>query len=231
MVNTPLVAFTGLASGTSIIVVDYQYAKSWGCYLFCAFIAITVAALLVGIYYMGRSLIVESYQKLPNLKALKEHSDRLREYWSKQNLPDDEASKKASVDFQEYMNDQFATAASWNSRINVGRGARLHRALISAAIAAAALVPSAGLYVYNKASATDKAYNVKVLDGQPTNSIQIFAEPNMSQKSSGQNGPTQNSSPNQPSPQPSAPIAKPVGPANEFFKSTTIPDRLVKKDK
>jgi hypothetical protein len=230
-VNIPLVVMAALTSAVSIVLVDYQYQYTIQCYLFGVTAGASLLSLLCGLYFLCRAAISPNYKKLPNPKALREHSFTLKNWRRRQGLPVSEADALSKVDFEEYLNELLADAAAWNGNVNRDRGAYVQRALLACACAVVVLIPSGGLYVFNKVSSTDKIYSVQLL-GKPNICSAYSPEPAMSNNLP--DVPASTPQPERSQPPATAPVPTPApfnvdpqppGPANEFFKTHTISEK------
>lgn len=216
-VNVPIVAITVLTSAASAALLDFPYqldVKSWVFLLLCL---LGFAALLFAVYSGFRSFWGYEYQKLPDATQLRSHFEGLcRWHENCGNSPED-AKASALLDFADYLDERLAEAVEWNSKNNLARGNYVHRATAAIAFALMFFLPSAGIYVYTKATAEERLYRVRLV---PPESIE--KDQQMPTPSTPDPAPAPSPPPTEPAAPASAPaqfIAKPIGPPNTNFKS------------
>ena len=208
--NIPIVAITVVASATCAILIDFQYKQSMECYAFIAFAVSAILAFVFSVSCLFRSFWNYEYHKLPTSSLLKQHHDSLKTWHLGNGNSAEEAMKTAEADFADFIEERLAKATDRNSQNNIVRGNYLHLATAAVAYAVVFLLPAGGIYIYNKASRTDKIQSIKIVDP-----ISIKDGKMASNSSSGGNNP------------PAAPATaptinpKPAGPPNTAFKGNT----------
>jgi hypothetical protein len=205
--NTPIVALTILGGALASIITGFKYSQSWLTYLFLAFVILTCISMLICIYKIVRTFLGYSYQKIPNANLLKQHLKELKVWHSTNNGTETAAQN----DFNEYFDERLSEAAEHNSQNNIKRGNYLHDATVSVVIAFIFLFIASPFYIYQKVSANENIYQVKL----------IKEEVKMSENESGNSNQTQQASPAAAPAQTPTAAPKPSGPQNVIFKGNT----------
>lgn len=205
--NTPIVALTILGGALASIITGFKYSQGWITYIFLAAVTLTCISMLVCIYKVVRTFLGYSYQKIPGANLLKQHLQDLKDWHSNNGGSDDGAQK----DFDEYFNERLSEAAEHNSQNNIKRGNYLHDATASVVIAFIFLFIASPFYIYQKVSAQENIYQVKLIKEEVT----------MAENESGSNNQTQQAAPTAAPAQTPTAAPKPSGPQNVIFKGNS----------
>jgi hypothetical protein len=215
--NIPVVAITVAASAISVILLDYKYSRDLLSYFFGGFASLSLLTVAFSFYSLFRSFWNYEYHKLPNAKALRQHSEGLHEWHLNNGSSLQDAVTHTNADFTDYLTNKIAEAADWNSQNNVVRGNYLHRATVAIALGVTLFFPAALMYAYNKAVSEDKIHQVRITESVVLKQKEPTVSNNQSSSSPSQTTPA-------PTPAPAAtplPSAKPAGPPNSVFRGNS----------
>ena len=215
--NIPIVSITVIGGALSTMVLSFPYSGGFGTIGFVVAAMLSVAAILIALFFVLRSLIGYTYAKIPSPTALAEHFRDLETWHRNNGETEEKASSLAKVDFSAYLDQRLAEASEKNSQNNIRRGNFVHDATVLVSAALAFLVVAAPMYVQAKASQTDTIYRVEMV-----NPITIIrGVETMAEKDTG--GGNTGAQPTQAEQKTAAPIQtqpKPAGPPNTEFRSS-----------
>jgi hypothetical protein len=215
--NLPILGLTIIGSALSLIIVGYKYSITFQSIAFTSLVSLCALLMLWTMYYIVRSLIGYTYEKIPASKIMLEHFNELK-IWQSNNGGDD---AKATKDFNDYIQSRLSEAADNNSVNNIKRGSFIHGATITVAFAFIFLVLSSPFYVYQKTIKNNPVYQVKIIQTNPN----IVKENIMT--TSNDNKPTDTPAA---APAKVVPVAKPTGPSNVRFKGNADLGKIQTKD-
>ena len=221
--NTPVVSITVIGGALSSMVMTYPYSNNFHSYAFLLFVAFSSLSAIVALFYIFKSVIGYSYQKIPSPVALSEHYKELVK-WHKENGTDETLiTQESKKDFEEYFENRLSGAAENNGNNNLKRGNYIHDATVSIAIAAAFMVVSTPFFLYSKANGENNIHKIEVVNPITLNGEALNMTENKNSAGSGGDSGTPNTTPAQ---QPAAPAPtqpKPTGPPNVTFKGGVDP--------
>ncbi len=213
--NIPIVALTILGGALSTMIVDFKYSYGIFTYIFALISALALIAMIFSLTFVFKSFLGFSYQKIPTAPALAQHYKALKVWHKEAGENDEDSTRLAKADFDEYFNSRLSKAAENNNVNNVKRGNFLHDATLSIAVALAFLASASPFYIYRKINSETVIHQVEIV--KP---LKLEEKLNMSNK----NGDNGSSATQQavPATTPAAAPAsvKPSGPPNIVFKGS-----------
>jgi hypothetical protein len=218
--NVPIAVATVIGSALAVMAQSFSYQANLTTYLFVVLIVLSVASIVVAVFFLFRALHGYEYQRTPTPAVLKKYYDDLVQ-WHESNGSD---SLTAENEFDEYFHQKIAEAVENNATNNKRKSGYLYRTNLTLAISLLFVGLSSIPFLVRTVTAGDKVYSIRVLE-IPSLNKEIRAMPNNDQDQ--RTHPT-----NQ---QPAVPPAKPVPPPNEFIKEHTVPpsttERIIHEQK
>lgn len=198
--NLPILGLTVIGSALSSIIINFQYSQDLPSIAFIILVGLCALLMLRAVYYVVKSLIGYTYEKVPSATSMLNHFNELKLWHENQG----NSVEKAKVDFDEYITERLSEAADKNSSNNITRGSFIHGATVTISYSFIFLVLSAPLYIYQKTLDNKQIYQVKLI--QPISKEATMATSNST------------TSTDSPTAAPTSPPSKPVGPKNEKFR-------------
>lgn len=122
--NLPVALLTALAGGVLFLFRTFPYDYNLSMILFIVFSSSAAACLVIGVYFLVRSLYGFWYEQIPSPDKLQVYFEELKNYHASIN----NSPELAQLDFEEYLEARLAEATAANRANNTRTAGALHKA-------------------------------------------------------------------------------------------------------
>jgi len=158
-VNIPITAATFLFGSVVALTMSHRHAVDALSVTFGALVGLALVFLALAIYFIFRSLLGYTYEKLQPLSLLRAHHGQLV-VWHQSNGSTEEA---ANADFDAFLRERISDAADRNDANNIARSDYVYRATFSISLGAIFICSSSLFFLHQSLDSRVEPTQVRVV--------------------------------------------------------------------
>ena len=208
--NVPIGVMSLLGGALTILIQKFPYGNNLETIIYVALISISILLFAIAIYFLFRAIIGYEYKRVATPLKLKEHYEKLLEWWQKHG---DGGEAEAQKDLEEFVYQKMAEATEVNAKNNRDKSHFLYKTNKFLAISFLFLALSAIPYLFETINKDESTYKVDIV--KP-----IILQKEVVQMADQDRDTTQRP------PKSDPPPPKPEGPPNENIREDVLPTTI-----